>query len=29
MTWAIWATGLILTLATWGTVYRVWKGLPC
>ncbi|WP_336603629.1 monovalent cation/H+ antiporter complex subunit F [Rothia nasimurium] len=26
MTWAIWATGLILTLATWGTVYRVWKG---
>lgn len=26
MTWAIWATGLILTLATWGTVYRIWKG---
>lgn len=26
MTWVIWATGLILTLATWGTVYRIWKG---
>lgn len=26
MTWAFWATGLILTLATWGTVYRIWKG---
>ncbi|MDY6051281.1 MAG: monovalent cation/H+ antiporter complex subunit F [Rothia sp. (in: high G+C Gram-positive bacteria)] len=26
MTWAIWASGLILTLATWGAVYRIWKG---
>lgn len=26
MSWVFWATGLILTLATWGTVYRIWKG---
>lgn len=26
MSWVFWVTGLILTLATWGTVYRIWKG---
>ncbi|MFW0179949.1 monovalent cation/H+ antiporter complex subunit F [Rothia sp. CCM 9417] len=26
MSWVFWATGLMLTLATWGTVYRIWKG---
>ncbi|MDY3049091.1 MAG: monovalent cation/H+ antiporter complex subunit F [Rothia sp. (in: high G+C Gram-positive bacteria)] len=22
----VWVTGLILSLATWGAVYRIWKG---
>lgn len=26
MTWVAWTTGIILTLATWGTIYRIWKG---